>query len=404
MVKRIFGIVLLIGVLSGIGFYLFISHTYPNTSTLLTGRYYIESMLHPHAKLNKHVLGFLPYWRLDDMQYIRPQLLSEINYFSLDLDTDGHIKTIENGQTDPGWNAWQRQEVKDFITKAHIMGSEVSITVAALDNETITSILDSQTAQQNAIDDIVKQTKERQLDAINIDFEYVGEPDNGYQEAFSGFSKKLFQTLKKETPQTKLSLSIMPLAARGDGLFEFKKLAPLYDHFIGMSYEYYGQSSDIAGPVAPMKGFKEGEYFFDVTTTYEDYQKFLPKEKIIMGLPYYGWEWAVRDGRVKNSTTFASENPNNYAAVISYARSRESKDIKPNQCQWDTLAQETWCWYTDAKTGVDRQVWPMDNRAINTRLMYAKTQGLAGVAIWTLGYDKQYPDLWSMISKMFTHQ
>jgi spore germination protein YaaH len=168
-----------------------------------------------------------------------------------------------------------------------------------------------------------------------------------------------------------------------------------------MSYDYYGQNSEIAGPVAPMNGFKEGDYFFDVTTTYTDFLKYLPKNKLLMGIPFYGWEWTVVNGPTINSSTYAATNPNSYAAVISYARYQEDHNIKPSQCQWDTVAEETWCWFNDKTTGLDHQLWPMDNKAIQTRLTYTNEQNFAGVAIWTLGLDKNYPDLWNMMQKTF---
>ena len=120
-----------------------------------------------------------------------------------------------------------------------------------------------------------------------------------------------------------------------------------------------------------------------------------------MGIPYYGWEWAVENGSTINSATFSSESPNNYTAIISYARSREDSDLKQNQCQWDTISEETWCWFTDKQTGVDHQAWIVDNRMIQTRFDYAKKQNIAGVAIWTLGLDKQYPDLWDKLQTTF---
>jgi len=32
---------------------------------------------------------------------------------------------------------------------------------------------------------------------------------------------------------------------------------------------------------------------------------------------------------------------------------------------------------------------------------FARKNNLAGIAIWTLGYDKSYPDLWDMINNIY---
>jgi len=392
----LFCILLLVG-----GVRLYFAEIYPETSPVQSIKYFAESLTKPHSKLNKYVLGFIPYWRLDQIQTIRPNELSEINYFSLTVNPDGHLATIAKGQADPGWNGWTKQSTKDFLTKSQIMGAAVTVTIAAQDNHTIESVLNSNSAQQNLITDITKQVKERRLNGVNIDFEYTGEPDTVYQQEFTYFSKKLATQLKQQSSNAKLSLSIMPLSARAKDLYNFAQLVPIYDHFIGMSYDYYGQSADIAGPVAPMNGFKQNQYFFDVTTTYSDYQKYLPKDKLIMGVPTYGWEWAVEDGKTMNSKTFPADSPNGYAAVISYARAREDSELKPSQCHWDAVSEETWCWFTDKQTGVDHQVWLADNRMIQTRLDYAKQQNFSGVALWTLGLDKNYPDIWDKLETTF---
>jgi spore germination protein YaaH len=396
LVRFIF-IVIVIGILG----WFYFSHTYPQTPVQTTALYFLEHLLQPQTSYKKYVIGFLPYWRLDQIQNISPNRLSELNYFSLSVEPDGHIATITNGQTDPGWNGWTQQSTKDFITKSRIMGAKITVTVAAQDNQTIESILNDNTAQQNLISDILKQVKTENLDGINIDFEYSGEADDSLQTEFTFFSNKLATQLKQQNPQAELALSIMPLSARTKDLFDFTKLAPLYDRFIGMSYDYYGQTSTIAGPVAPMNGFKEGKYFFDVTTTYADYLKYIPKSKLVMGIPTYGWEWAVANGSTIKSSTYPADSPDSYAAVISYARAREDTDLQPKQCQWDTISKETWCWFTDKQTGIDHQVWIADNRMLQTRFTFANQQNFGGVALWTLGLDRNYSDIWNMMANTF---
>lgn len=393
--------VLLVLILFAVSIWIYFAQTYPATSPLKSIQYFAEQVIQPHTKYTNYVMGFIPYWRLDQIQYINPDKLSEINYFSLSVSPDGHIATITNGQTDPGWNGWIAQSTKDFLTKSQIMGAKVTVTISVQDNQRIQEILNSESVQQNLINDIVNQVNQRKLNGVNIDFEYSGETNSALQQEFTYFSKNLANKLKLQKQKTSLSLSILPLSARDMDLYNFSQLVPLYEHFIGMSYDYYGQTAAIAGPVAPMYGFKQGTYFFDVSTTYSDYEKFLPKNKIIMGIPTYGWEWAVENGPTMNSETFPSDSPSSYAAVISYARAREDSDLKPNQCEWDKISEETWCWFTDKQTGIDHQVWIVDNRMLQIRFNYAKQQNFAGVTLWTLGLDKNYPDIWNILQTTY---
>lgn len=393
-------IVLLLPILILLLFPTYLYFTYPQTYVLKSTGYFMNHIIHPHVQLNKHVMGFLPYWRVEDIKYIRPELLSEINYFGLTVGSDGKIIQLTNAtEADPGWHAWNMQSVKDFVTQTRIAGSDFSVTIVSQQNDVIETILDSPSSQTALTSEIVTLVKENHLNGINIDFEYSGDADEKYKEEFTAFAKQLHETIQKEIPNTKLSLSIMPLAARQKDLFDFPKLVPYFDRFIGMSYDYYGISADVSGPGAPMKGFKDNKYFFDVETTYQDYLKVIPKDKIIMGVPYYGWDRTVVDGSNLLSKTFPSGDARNYAAVTSYGRLRDEVDFKPNQCTWDTVALSSWCRYS--KDGIDHQVWIEDEKSLGIKYDFAKEQDLAGIGIWVLGYDKDYPDLWNLLKEKF---
>jgi spore germination protein YaaH len=358
------------------------------------------NLLSPHKNMTNDVLGFLPYWRVDDIQYIRHDIVTEVNYFTLFADDEGNIIKVVDGQTNPGWREWESQNIKDLIAKTQIMGGTFSVTLAVQNNDAIENILDDKNVQKKLIANILHEIETKKLNGVNIDFEYLGEPDDAYKQRFTEFSKSLRQELNKKSPKAKIYLSIMPRSARDKDLFDFPSLVPLYDKFIGMSYEYVGQGSEIATATAPMTGFKENKFYFDVTTTYEDFLKAIPKEKILMGIPYYGRDWAVETGSRIESKTLSSDHPDSYSAVISYARAKEMKEFKKSQCKFDEVAKQPWCWYTD-KDNVDHQVWFENEKSIGIKFDFVKQHDLSGVAIWVLGYDKNYPELWDVMKNKF---
>lgn len=385
-----------------LGLLTYLYFKYPTSSPFRSADYLIEDYYHPHAKMSKDVIGFLPYWRMDDTKFLRFDLLSEIIFFSLTADENGQFIKVVNKETDPGWRWWNGQVVKDLIAKTQITGGQFSLTITMQKNTTLEKFLINPEAQQTLINNLLQEVKLKHLDGLNIDFEYDGTPDDIYRENFVKFNQKLTTTFRQQSPTTKLSIDFFPLSLREPRLFDISKLAPLYDRVIIMSYDFYAGNSDIAGPIAPMGGYAEGKYIFDNTTAYGDYLKVVPKEKLVMGVPYYGWDWPVENGQQVQSKTLPQNDQNGYPAVISYGRMRQFNLLKPENCQWEELAQETWCWYTDPDTKVDHQVWFEDNRSIEIKYDFAKTNNLAGVAIWTLGYDKNYPDLWTMIENKFT--
>ncbi len=400
--KKILALLIVVIVISLPAAWFYFEKTYPTTSPLKSSVYFLEHLLKPHAKMEKTTYGFLPYWQTEATDNLRLDLLTDIDYFGLYVNDEGDFVKVVNGQTDPGFREWETQEIKDLIARTQIMGGRFSVTIVSQNNDTIEKILDNRATQQKLISNIVDQVKSHKLDGVNIDFEYLGEPEPEYKNRFTVFSKTLQENLAQQSPETKLSLSVMPRSARIPDLFDFKSLVPIYDNFIGMSYDFYGSYPEIAGPIAPMTGFKENKFFFDVTTMYEDLEKFIPKEKIVMGVPHYGWDWAVENGKKIQSATLSQSDPDSYAAVLSYATTRENKNLKKNQCYFDEYALEPWCWYTDPVTNIDHQVWFEDEKSIGIKYDFANKQNFGGVAIWVLGYDKNRPELWEMMNDKFS--
>lgn len=382
-------------VIGSLTFYL--QTLYPTASPITSTQYILANLGKQHARMQKETIGFLPYWRLDDSKYIRFDLLSEIIFFSLTADQNGQIVKVINNQTDPGWRWWRSETIKNIVAKTQISGSKFAITVAMQKNKNLEVFLDNKSAQQTLIDNLLQIVKDNKLNGLNLDFEYDGKPDDKYRQEFVYFAQSLTSQFRTKLPEVELSIDTFPLSVEKPRLYDLSKLAPLFDKVIVMSYDYYSSSSDKAGPVAPMNGYKEGRYFFDVTTTYDDYLTVVPKEKLIMGVPYYGWDWPVEDGTKAGSKTLEANDQNGYPVVISYGRAKTDTDLKPENCQWDDLAKEKWCYYTDSDTKQSHQVWLEDKQSIETKFNFAKDSSFAGIAIWTLGYDKDYPDLWQML-------
>ncbi|MBK5225403.1 MAG: hypothetical protein JJD96_02360 [Thermoleophilia bacterium] len=382
--------------------YFWIQHLYPTTSPFKAISYLNYYRSRPHQDLNKSTMGFAPYWQLDKMQDIRLDLLTDVIYFSLIVDDQGNIaKKNAKSEDDPGWVAWNQAPTNDLIAKTQIAGGRAGLTIAILDNDKIKNFLLSDSSQTNLITSTVKEVNKKHLKLINLDFEYTGEPPEELAGKFTAFTNKMKQELSSKAPGTELDINLMVRSGRDPGLFEIEKLKSSVDRFIVMSYDYYTSGSDSAGPVAPMNGAASKKYFFDVTTTYSDLLKLLPADKIIMGIPYYGYDWPVEDKSDPRSLALPQSDANGYVETLSYGRAREDQKFSGDNCQFDELAQTPWCGYTEPTTGKDRVAWFENAQSIKAKYNYAKNQNFSGIAIWTLGYDKAYPDLWDILKQTF---
>ncbi len=392
-------------IFTGIGLYL--HFTYPTTSFLVSAQYILSNLGHSHAQMQREVVGFLPYWNLDNSKYLKFDLLSEVFFFSLSADENGQIIKVVGNETDPGWRWWKSPVIQNLIAKTQITGGKFGLTIAMQKNKTLESFLDNPQAQKTLINNLIQIVQSDKIDGLNLDFEYDGKPDDKYRFAFTNFAKELTSTFRTKSPKTELSIDFFPLAIEKPRLVDVASLAPLFDKVIVMSYDYYSGTSELAGPVAPMGGYiaspsaTQKSYFFDVNTTYNDYLKVVPKEKLIMGIPYYGWDYPVTDNTTPLSKVLPQNDQNGYTEVVSYGRAKTDTDLKNASCQWDDTAKATWCAYTDSNK-IQREAWLEDNKSIEIKFNFAKTNNLGGIAIWTLGYDRDYPDLWDLIKNNFT--
>ncbi len=384
---------------------LFLYFKYPTTSPFKSATYLILSLFQPHKKLSKESIGFLAYWRMDDedIASIHFETLSQIIYFSLSVGQDGHLIKVVNNQTDPGWLRWKGPKVRNLIARTQIMGAKFSLSVAMQKNKTIESFLNNPTAQQNLIDDLKLEIKETKIDGINLDFEYAGDVEPQYRQKFSHFLKKFTSSLRVEFPDIELSLDVFPLAVRKPRLVDIPKVSSYFDKVVIMAYDFYAAYSDTTGPIAPMSGYPQKKFLFDIQTAYLDFSKYVEPKKLILGIPYYGYDWPVEIEAEYMSKTLEQNDQNGYVEVLSYSRMRkEQKFNSQSQCQWDDLAKEPWCWYIDQKTNTARQVWFENNRSLEAKFNFVNQKNLGGFAIWLLGYDRDYQDLWNMISTKFT--
>jgi spore germination protein len=111
----------------------------------------------------------------------------------------------------------------------------------------------------------------------------------------------------------------------------------------------------------------------------------IPPEKILMGIPNYGYDWVLpfieRETRAEKVT---------HAEAVKRA-ARYGAEI-----QFDELAQTPFFYYDD-ELGV---VWFEDARSIRAKLELVSEYGFAGVGVWNIMYP--FPDFSEALNSMYT--
>jgi spore germination protein YaaH len=346
---------------------------------------------HPIFRSNnkKMVYGFLPYWNTNDLQL--HDRLTRLGYFGLTIGQNGKLLTVIDGETDPGYRTLQSNAFLEITNRVKANGGQIDLVLKQFNADDITIFLSSPKAQTNFFNSLESVLLGYEVTGINIDIELNGQATPKMRNDFTEFIKSLRSFLDKRFEDIELSIDVYASASKNNQLWDIPALAPYVDFFIVMAYDFHRSSSTQAGPVAPLLG---GNQYWDsdINSNLKNFIEHVPKEKLVLGIPFYGYEWQTTSTD-PSSNTF----PDTGHAVV-YSRIQEllSED-NPYQVteNWNEAALSPYLTYQeDGKTYI---LYYDDARSISYKLDYVNQLDLAGIAIWALGYEGENLELWEVI-------
>lgn len=351
------------------------------------------------------VFGFAPYWTLSDLENVNFEVLTTLAYFDVEILPDGSVNTDS-----PGYKAFHSDNATQLFKKAHDNGTKVVLTVTQMDAENIEAILDNESGQYKAASEIEKLVRERGLDGINIDVEYMGTPDTHYRAKFTKFVTILNTAMKSSDPDSQVTVSVYASAVKTPKLYDVKAISENSDGIFMMAYDFATTGSEDVMPTSPLYGHKEGKYWYDVATAVEDFLKVMPKEKLILGVPWYGYDYPVETAGVKvpRHSGYYERAYNRWGYPYSYfvypkahaSTYATSKQLAVKETGWDDVGKVGWFSYID-DSGITRQIFLEDERSLGIKYDFAEQQDLGGVGVWALGFDEGYEDMWALLEEKF---
>jgi len=325
--------------------------------------------------LDYEVLGWYPYWEDSLYKNLNYSLLSTIAYFSYEVDpATGKPTTIHDWKTSP------------VIDSAHAYKKDILLTVTNFSEANNRQFLTNSKSIGNCISEIKSLLELRSGNGVCIDFEGVSKDQ---KEDFSKFITLLHQELKKANKDYKIYITIP--AVDWQGYLNIAALIPVVDQFVIMGYGYYGSTSKVAGPVAPLHSGKQWEQY-NLSTSVDYYlTNHIPESKLILALPYYGVIWETENGNLGSKVkSFIGNRTLDYIQTY----------VDTFAIQYDTISQSAWCSYVvNSDHSQYRQCWFDDDSTLAVKLNYIKSKKLTGMGIWALGYDQGYHKMWKSISQ-----
>jgi len=340
----------------------------------------------------KDVIGFLPSWSIANRSRVDTGNFSQIIYFGLGVNKDGGlIQYDENGFPVIEWTYFN----SDYFTKirkdALKSNTKILLAVKSFDNETIDNITSNPNATSYLTKQLLNIIKKFSLDGVNIDFEYITDSDVNFPTSkyLNKFLEELSQKLKQENPKLIISIDVNATAVLNDNAFNMTRIGRAADQVIIMAYDYRQQNSIFAGPVAPLYG-EQNEH--SIWESVHALSGRVESGKIILAIPFYGYEWQTVSENNKSSVIPQS------GALATYKRVKEllkeRNDIKKH---WDNVAKSPWLTYR--QYGEIKQIYYEDERSITEKLKFSKDRKLGGIAFWALGYEGNNQEVFDVIKK-----
>ncbi len=289
--------------------------------------------------------------------------LTYLSIFSYDANSNGTLEIIDD---------------TELIRAAKAQGVAPIMVVTNRDfsSDVLHEIFNNYQYQTTLLNNIVYTLNTKGYYGVNFDFEYVYEYDRYTYNRFLNRAVTLLRSLGY-----KVFTALAPkVSATQEGRLYTAHDYPYHGQFadkvILMTYEWgYTYSEPMA--VAPVNMVRQ---VLDYAVTA------IPPNKILMGIPNYGYDWTLPWQRGTAARTVGN------TAAVNLARAENAA------IEYDSEAQSPYFTYYDDNKK-EHIVWFEDARSIRQKLLLVDQYNLAGVSYWTI--NRFFKANWMILDAMF---
>lgn len=310
------------------------------------------------GKVSKYVPNsvfgaWVPTWDQDRVLYSlatasgKLKTISPVWYI---VDENKIIKPIEKGK---------KVQIQQLASKNNI--TLIPTVFNEFNRKRIIDLLSDKSSYEKAINELLQIAKKENYGGWDIDFEELNFED---KDMFSKFIEDLSVILHKNN--LKLSVSVHVQTGNNDRpaarAQDWAKLSKSADFIRIMAYDYHNAKTS-SGAVTPIDKYKQ---------VIEYALKNIPEEKIVMGLPLYGYSWGA-------DNIFSLEYQNAQDFIKKFNGSFER----------DATSSELIGYYAG------RVMWVEDSESIIFKINIAREYGIYQFYFWRLGGEDY--ELWSRL-------
>ena len=313
---------------------------------------------------SQRVVGYYPHWVVDNLPVneIDLNVVSHVIHSFAWPNEDGSISSYD-GMFGTG--------ISDMI---HSHGAKFLLSLGGWGNHAgFEAISGDEDLRELFIYNLISLLLTNEYDGVDLDWEF---PDSqGDRENLNLLVSEMDSIFNIIDTNWMISMAV-PVSNWWGQWHDFEFLVDHIDFFNAMTYGTHGNWSSHSGHLAPLYSSPPGDFDGSCHTNmnYLSNTRGIPKNKINMGMPFWGVEWE-------------SSNINEpFTGTTSDIMYYDIPELIGNgwSYQWDNDAL---CPYL-IKDDSTRIITYENQQSIGQKCQYVSEQELGGVMIWALSYDK----------------
>ena len=319
--------------------------------------------------------GYAAWWLPEGWTTVALEHMHRLIFFQIEVEADGQLEKRH------GWP----QDWQDLITQANAKAVPLDLGLSLLDLGTFNQLFGSEVATQNLLLQATALLAHPAVSGLHIDVEvHVNE---GASPAallrFRSWLTELSQRMKQGPRQQLLSVFL----PAGDYalIYDAPSLAWV-DRVVLQGYDVHYKGGPNAGPLAPLRGnfFTNWEKLVAMSDALK-----VPRDKIIMSFPLYGYEWEVPDctrlGAHQGQSRYTSLRPVDPNKLPDFQVDVQTR-VAMHGSRMDLDSGSMSYMFSNPQGGCTVG-WYEGEDSLVVKSTWAKRQGLQGLAFFALGYD-----------------
>lgn len=322
---------------------------------------------------------YLPIYKLWHAEEVPGDLLTEVNiaFATIKPDFNIELKLVE------GLDLKQEiQKLRESYPKL-----KINLSIGGWGADGFSDLALTKDTRQIFIESVISQIELYDLDGVDIDWEYPAQDTQGLTKSRKEDTKNFvclmreirsrLDALQNEKDKTYTLSFAAPFSSWAIKDLAIKQVSKSVDYIYLMGYDYIGEWSTVTGHHSNLDDNKEASIHLNTDEGLKQYLKVCPPEKLVLGVPAYGYGWSgvasTNNGLFQKATASIPSSQ----VDLSYNNLKQNYIAKNGfTMYWDDVSKAAYLY------NGDNWITYEDSRAISYKAELVKKLGLGGMMYW----------------------